>query len=464
MKILLARPVHDRPHEIVPDLGLGYLATSLTREGHHVRILDCSKEGLDYRGFADVLKKGSYDLVGLKLFSNELGSSAKMIRIAKEQEPKLRVVIGGPHVSGSPHRTMQCVEEVDFGFQGEAEIGLPMLARSLEAGDNSSYANIPGLIFKEGQAWRINPQAPPQDLDKLGMPSWSLMPPQSYPKESFGLFVKNFPTAPIITTRGCPFHCTYCAGYRVTGRKFRKRSIDAIVEELTLLKGKFGVKDVTIVDDNFTLQKEFALSVCEAIRRNQLDLSWSCPNGVRLDTLDRELIQAMEASGCYSVAVGIESGSERVLTAMKKSLNIDTVREKVALIKAHSRIKVTGFFLLGYPTETRSDIEKTIRLSRELNLDRGAFSLFTPFPGTEIYEELVKEGRIEEQNSDTQGLDYDLVSIELKDLDRKKLKKMQRNAILRFYLRPRVLWGILRELKAFGQVKVLLRRLSYAMK
>jgi len=320
------------------------------------------------------------------------------------------------------------------------------------------------LIFREDQALRINPQALPQDLDELGIPSWSLMPPQTYPKESFGLFVKNFPTAPIITTRGCPFHCTYCAGYRVTGRKFRKRSIDIIIEELSLLKGKFGVKDVTIVDDNFTLQKPFALGVCEAIRRNQLDLSWSCPNGVRLDTLDRELIEAMEASGCYSVAVGIESGSERVLSDMKKSLDIDTVREKVDLIKAHSRIKVTGFFLLGYPTETRSDIEKTIQLSRQLKLDRGAFSLFTPFPGTEIYEELLKEGRIEEQNTDTRGLDYDLVSVELKDLDGKALKRLQRNAILRFYLRPRVLWGILMELKAFGQVKVLLRRLSYAMK
>jgi len=96
--------------------------------------------------------------------------------------------------------------------------------------------------------------------------------------------------------------------------------------------------------------------------------------------------------------------------------------------------------------------------------DRGAFSLFTPFPGTEIYEELLKEGRIEEQNTDTKGLDYDFVSVELKDLNGKELKRLQRNAILRFYLRPKVLWGILKELKAFDQVKIVLRRLSYAMK
>ena len=218
------------------------------------------------------------------------------------------------------------------------------------------------------------------------------------------------------------------------------------------------------MDDNFTLDRTFALSVCGAIERNRLDLSWSCPNGVRLDTLDRELIQAMEVAGCYSVAVGIESGSERILTAMKKRLHIDTVREKVALIKSCSRIKVTGFFLLGYPCETRSDIEKTIQLSRQLDLDRAAFSLFTPFPGTEIYEELLQEGKIQEQNTDTKGLDYDFVSVELKDLKAKDLKKLQRKAILGFYLRPRVLRGILKELKAFDQVKVLLRRLSYAMK
>jgi radical SAM superfamily enzyme YgiQ (UPF0313 family) len=464
MKILLARPVHERPHEIVPDLGLGYLATSLMREGHHVRILDCSKEGLDHSGFADVLKKGGYDLVGLKIFSNEFSSSAKMIRITKKQDRKPWVVVGGPHVSGSPRRTMECVKEADFGFQGEAEVGFPMLVKSIHDRDNSSYSEIPGLIFREEKALRVNPQVFPQDLDELGMPSWSLMPPRTYPKESFGLFVKNFPTAPIITTRGCPFHCTYCAGYRVTGRRFRKRSIDRIIEELSLLKGEFGVKDFTIVDDNFTLQKPFALAVCEAILRNRLDLSWSCPNGVRLDTLDRELIQAMEASGCYSVAVGIESGSERVLAAMKKSLRIHTVREKVDLIKSCSRIKVTGFFLLGYPSETRSDIEKTIRLSRQLNLDRGAFSLFNPFPGTEIYEELLKKGSIEEQETDTKGIDYDSVSVGLKDLNGKELKRLQKRAVLRFYLRPRVLWGILKELKSFDQVKVLLRRLYYAMK
>jgi radical SAM superfamily enzyme YgiQ (UPF0313 family) len=164
------------------------------------------------------------------------------------------------------------------------------------------------------------------------------------------------------------------------------------------------------------------------------------------------------------VALGIESGSERVLSAMKKSVHIDTVREKVDLIKSCSRIKITGFFLLGYPSETRSDIEKTIKVSRHLKLDRAAFSLFNPFPGTEIYEELLKKGRIEEQEIDTKALDYDLVSVELKDLNGKELKRLQRRAILRFYLRPRVLWGILKEINSFDQVKILLKRLSYAMK
>lgn len=464
MRILLARPVHERPHEIVPDLGLGYLATSLLKAQHDVKILDCSKEGLGFDGFRTLVRDTDYDVIGLKIFSNEVLAASKMIETIKDRKPDCVVVIGGPHVSGMPVKTMEALPGADYGFQGEAETGFPMLLEWISRNNVTAREKIPGLLFRDGGKARKNRGTFSKELDSLGMPAWSLMPPQSYPKQSFGLFVKNFPTAPLITTRGCPFHCTYCAGYKVTGRTFRKRGVQAIMDELLLLKNKYGVKDVTIVDDNFTLHKSFVMSVCEAMTENRIGLSWSCPNGVRLDSLDRELLQTMEASGCYSVSVGVESGSDRILSSMKKSLKVETIRDKVRLIRSSSRIKVTGFFILGFPGEERSDMEKTVSLSRELDLDRAAFSIFSPFPGTEVYEEMVKEATVRDAPLDSRSLDFDYVTVTPDDMKPQDIKWMQRNAILRFYLRPRVLWRLLREIRTVDQVKIIFQRLSYAMK
>lgn len=465
MHVLLVRPLQEKPHEIVPDLGLGYLAAALLRRGHTVRILDCAKERLDMEGFLHLVRKTRPDVVGFKVFSNEVTSASRMmVRIRREFSSPPTLVVGGPHVSGLGGAALETLSEADFGIHGEAEIGLPLLADALESGSLSEDPSVPGLLYRKGPYVRANPPGLVQNLDDLGMPSWSLMPPSSYPKQSFGLFVRRFPTAPILTTRGCPFHCTYCAGFRVTGRKLRKRSVETLLEELSFLKKDFGIRDFTIVDDNFTLDRDFAMSLCQALIARAMDLSWSCPNGIRLDTLDRDLVATMEKAGCYSVAVGIESGSDRILKLMKKHLTVDQIREKVLLLRSASRIKITGFFMLGFPEEERTDIEKTIDLALSLPLDRAAFSIFSPLPGTDVAERTRRKGPVEQAEEIFGKTDFDSVLDWEDTLPGSEVKSLQRHAVLSFYLRPRVLKGILGEIRSLEQVRIVMRRLSYVFR
>jgi len=466
MDVLLVRPLQARPHEIVPDIGLGYLATALLRRGHTVRILDCAKERLGMEGFIRVLRERPPDLVGFKLFSTDIASGSRMMeRIRQEFSRPPVIAIGGPHVSGLGGAALETLRSADFGIQGEAEIGLPLLAEAIESGSLPENPSIPGLLYRVAdQQVRANPPFFVENLDELGMPSWHLMPPATYPKQSFGLFVRRFPTAPILTTRGCPFRCTYCAGFKVTGRKLRKRSVESVLEELALLKTDFGIRDFTIVDDNFTLDRSFAMSLCEALIARRLDLSWSCPNGVRLDTLDAELVATMEKAGCYSVSVGIESGSDRVLKYMRKHLTVAQIRERVHLLRSASRIKITGFFMLGFPGENRVDIEQTIALALSLPLDRAAFSIFSPLPGTEISQRMIQEGRIQPVEEVFQKADFDSVLDSGETLPSREVKSLQRKAVLSFYLRPRVFRGILKEIRSLDQVRIIARRLSYVFR
>ena len=231
------------------------------------------------------------------------------------------------------------------------------------------------------------------------MPSWDLLRPDTYPLAPHGGFFKNYPIAPIIITRGCPFACTYCAGYLVSGKKIRHRSIDKVIEEIEVLYHKYGIREIHIEDDNFTFYHDLVYEFCKKLKEHNLNISWTCPNGVRLDSLDKELLLTMKEAGLYSISVGIESGSDKILKDMKKNLTKEKIREKIELIK-DCGLEVSGFFIIGYPTETKKDIMDTINFAGSLDLKRAGFSLFKPFPGTEATRQLVEKGELKEMSDE----------------------------------------------------------------
>ena len=460
LNVLLMRP-DAMSDELIPPFGLGYLATAI-RKNHDVKILDGIKEKLTLEKFDEFLKSNQFDVVGIQIFTFQIVKAKEYIKFIKKAFPRIKIILGGPHPSCSSLNIFQFFPEIDWAFKGEAEIGLVRLLDLLAENEEISQkdmADIPGLIWRSNEQTVANKQIFIDDLDSLGMPSWDILRPDLYPLAPHGGFFKNYPIAPIIITRGCPFSCTYCAGSLVSGKKIRFRSVDNVIEEIKFLHDNYGIREIHIEDDNFTFNPEFVKDFCRKLKENNLNISWTCPNGVRLDTLTEELLMTMKNSGLYSISVGIESGSGRILKDMKKSLTKEKIREKVSLIKKCG-LEVSGFFIIGYPTETMEDIMETMNFSIELGLKRAGFSLFKPFPGTEVTRKLIESGEIKEMSDEDWGrfVLADAVYAP-KGFTREQMKKLRRKALVRFYFRPQIMIKFFSEIRNMKHLKLVLLRI-----
>ena len=287
------------------------------------------------------------------------------------------------------------------------------------------------------------------------MPAWDLMPPKEYPPAPHGAVVKRFPVAPIVTTRGCPFNCAFCASKCIWHRKLRFRSAKNLVDEIELLVNEYGVRELHFEDDNFTANREHALSICNEITKRKLDITWACPNGVRIDELDQELLIRMRESGCYLLAFGLESGSQMILDGVNKKLDINMVQEVIRMVKDVG-ITTWGFFIIGLPGETKQTARETIEFAKRMPLDRAQFCMFTPLPGSDAYDEWVKREKIED--FEWEKFNFYSVVYESDSLQKKDLAELQRKAFREFYFRPKILFNLVKNIKP-QQIRWLLRRM-----
>jgi len=464
MKILLVKPISDKKSvlNIVPPIGLGYMATGLRKHGFEVTILDCLKERFNFLDFYGYIKKADFDLIGFQVYSKDIESVNKHISLVKKVNESIWTIVGGPHPSLLPEKTFHHFPMVDFGFKGESEVGISALVVYLSGNrigfkdfDGAVLKNISGLIWKNGSDVVCNEMYLEKNLDNFDYPAWDLIRPNKYPDGPHGVFFRELPIAPIVTTRGCPFKCTFCGSKSINGSTLRKRSVESIIKEIELLQNSYGIREIHFLDDNFTFDKNFAMNVSREIIKRKIKINWCCPNGIRLDTLDEDLLKLMKESGCYSISVGIESGSQRILKLMKKGISLGQIVDKVNLIRKLSFI-VSGFFIIGYPDETKEDIRETIKFSKKLDLDRAAFFNFLPLPGTEIYKQLIQSGEMQEfswHDFSSYKVNYAPVGI-----SKNRLKWFQRQAYLSFYLRPVIIYKLFKEIKTFKQVMFIVKR------
>ena len=453
MKILLVKPYNLSDH-IQPSLGLGYLATAVRNE-NEVTILDCIKERIDLGKFEKIIRKSKPDLVGIQCYTFDIKFINSALHMIKGIDKDIITVIGGPHPSSEPKETMEYFGGVlDFLFVGEAEKGFRLLIEYLK-GNRADVLNIPGLVWRAGEIIKINSSFFEEDLDSIGMVSWDLIKPDTYPESQHGAFYKKFPIAPIMLTRGCPYDCTFCAGKVVSGKKFRKRSVGNVISEIKLLYGAYGIREFHIVDDNFTFDKRYAESFLSELEKLNLNISWALPNGIRMENLDIEFLRQMKRTGLYLVSLGIESGSDRVLGLMKKNFKSGIVKKVVELINV-SGLEAVGFFILGFPGETRNEIEKTIKFSLELKIIRANYFTYLPFPGTESYLKLKEAGELNKVKWDK--FYFSKAAYSPDGISNKKLRWLQRKAFLKFYLRPRILLINLSGIKSLRHFKFLFKR------
>lgn len=446
MRILLVNPYRSPARS--PNLSLGYLAAALRAAGHAVDLVDLAQVGWTERRLRALVREGAatLDVLGLQAYSGAYQVARRLARELRAIAPGVHIILGGRHGSALPQEVLSEEPAFDSVLIGEGERSLPELLTRFAEGGAEALSAAPGVAVRRHGEIVLGPAAPLPDIDDVPIPAWDLIGPARYPKAYHGGFVRTEPVAPMITTRGCPYSCTFC-GSGLSGRALRRRSAETIAEEVRWLTRRHGVRELHILDDNFTLQREHAFTALEAIQREGPGLALSFPNGVRLDRLDDELLTAMRAAGCYSLTVGIDSGSQPVLTRLERRVTLEQMRERLMMVKAKGGVRVTGNFIMGLPDETSDDIRQTIDYALSLPLQRANFVLYMPFPGSPLFDELRARGALDGLNWDTLRDNAPGVAYVPEGMSARELQAWLWRAHIAFYGRPSVLVGLAAEVQ-----------------
>jgi anaerobic magnesium-protoporphyrin IX monomethyl ester cyclase len=456
VNIALVFPRFKYPSGDVP-LGLGFIGAYLrAHAGVSVRIVDPTFEPDPLRYIEDHFRNNRYDLVGLSAMTPQIRDAFVIARMVKRNHPDCLVVVGGPHATILPEHTLSC-EAVDLACIGEGEETLLDLVRNPTA-----YRTIPGLAWRQdGSIVRSPARAPIENVDSLPPPAYDLYDTDRY----LAAYSQMDVVSPrlrgffIMASRSCPFSCSYCQPtlQQIFGRKMRVHSPEYLVRLLQDLKQRYRIDSFFFADDTLNINRDWTARFCQALREADLGLTWGC--NFRVDLIDRESLAALRAVGLRKVNIGIESGSQRILDEVfQKKITLEQVRSAVDLLN-ESGMRIHGYFMLGAPGETPDEIGATIALSRRLKIDDAMFSITTPLPGTHLFDRsrhLI--------GKDFEDFDYYRHSVyrDPSVLDEARLNRLRRRAVLGFYLRPRPMGRILRQIirpGGFGKLLLKARRL-----
>ncbi len=460
-KILLVRtnPIRARSGTS-PPLGCLYLASAVHEwldPKIEIRLADMQASNMAFNDLSVLYREFEPDVVGFSSLSCEHADLLESAMRCKAWNRECLTVAGGPHASMFGGLLAQ-VSDIDVVVKGEGErTFVELLAAWVDA---KSFHGIRGLLFRDnGEIIETPSRQFEADLDSLPLPAWDLLDMHSYSRcTNMNGFLAAEPYMAVMTSRGCPFQCSYC--HRLFGTRFRQRSIDNVVGELEVLYHRFGIKEIHFIDDCFNLNPSRAKSIADEIVSRRLRFKIAFPNGIRGDLMDEELIEKLKAAGTYMMTYAVETASERLQKLVKKNLKLDKVAQAIETTYKLGVIPA-GFFMLGFPTETRAEMERTIRFACESSILKAYFFSVVPFPRTELYE-LVGQiyPRMPQEEEISGSHSYwgaDPYFTRATGID---VKAVQRTAYRRFYFDP---LRVARILKLFPKNLHLVRGLFYGL-
>jgi len=410
---------------IRPPNNLGYLASILRNLGKDVIIRDYPVE--KDKNFIKDLKENNFDLIIMSITTGTIEEDLEIFKIVKDFNKNILTVAEGAHFITAPLDSFRkdIYKYLDFAFFGESESVIKEFIKEFE--NSKNFSNVKGLIYKNDGEWRKNEKSPfIEDLDSLPFPARDLMRNELYINPD-----TDKPMATIQTSRGCPGSCIYCLAPIVSGKFLRKRSPENIVDEIEECVKKYKIDNFFLRADTFTIDKEWVINISKEILNRNLKIKWVANS--RVKPIDEEMLIWMKKSGCYLIAFGLESGSEKSLDLMKKGVTIEDNINAVKLAKKVG-LKVYSFFIIGFPWEDREDILKTIELAKSLPSDFVEFHIATPYYGTELYEMMKRENLLFEN---PEGHNYFSNPIGgTKYLTKESVINLRKKALLSFYLRP----------------------------
>lgn len=451
-RVLLASPEskvwNSRQHI---HMGLGYLAGALRAGGYSVEIYDAAVET---EPLADVMRRGRYDVVGISAPTPLIREAWQAAAVAKATGAV--TILGGPHLTLKPEESMER-PEVDLVVRGEAEDTIIeiMQALELDAGVQESgiaprlfahpaWSEILGLSYRKpngnGGAVVHNPARPLRpDLDNIPMPAHDLFKIEKYTNLqplTDGL-IPGSRSYTIVTSRGCPFKCTFCSK-PITGDTWRQRSVDSVIAEWRWLVRDLKATEIGITDDIWNRDLKRAKELCRRLIAEGLNkVPWVTVHGMKVNYTDLELFQLMKAAGAKRVGFGVESGDQEILNkVIRKGQTLDMVRDAFRYAKA-AGLQTMGFFIFGMPHETEETMERTIRFALELEPDLAHFMIAAPYPGTRLWEMLEEEGaEIFSHEWSDLAIQDEKAHFQLGTLTAELVERKWHEAYRRFYLRP----------------------------
>ncbi|MDD4877044.1 MAG: radical SAM protein [Dehalococcoidales bacterium] len=455
-KIALVSPIQSTKYS-QPPLGLALLAAVLERAGYQVTVLDANALKLQPEDVVPLVSEA--DVVGLTAMTPTISTAIATARCLKKAYPDLPIILGGVHATLLPKETLVTAPEIDIIVRGEGEETIIELLQALE--HRQPLSGIAGISYRKDDEVVSNPARSKNiDLDSLPFLAYHLLPWRSYrPHPPHG---RRLPFAAIITSRGCPYRCSYCSK-PIFGNKFRGQSPARVADDVSYYKSKFGIKEFAFYDDVFTLDKKRAYAIADEMIKRGLKVDWTCETRVNL--VDKELLRHIKQAGCYSIAYGIESGSQEILNILDKDTTLEQAEEAVRLSQEVG-LQTIGYFMIGSPGESPETIEQTIQFAKKTKLDFAQFSVTTPFPGTKLYN-LYLDGRKgdnipwESFVYASSGSGRELAPVfESSLLSRDDIKYWVKQAYREFYLRPSYAWQRIRHTTSMGDLKVSLKGLS----
>lgn len=443
MKILLLNPpftdyggLEGHGGKSLP-LNLAYLASYLKKERPDIEIevLDCEGLGLVYSKIKEEIERIKPDLIGITVPTPAFAQVLEICRIVKEEISKnIITVLGGPHSTALPKETTS-EKNIDICVVFEGEIAFTELINALDK--KTSLNEVEGIFFKDenNKIIKTKEREPFKDLDKLPFPAREFFDTDLYfPPPTKKLTDKK--AGNMITSRGCPYQCTYCMASFMWQRKVRFRSIDNVMEEIEECIDRYNIREFNFHDELFTIDKKRTIEFCQEVKKRKLDIAWVCM--IRVDFTDEETLKEMKEAGCKKIMFGFESGSQMILDKMKKRVALEKAEEAVKLVKKMG-IKTAGNFMFGNIGETEETIRQSIDLAKKLNTDTMAFFIASPYPGTEFYEIAKEKGYL---RKNIQWKDFTLVSnnippLDLPGLSAERILELQKKAYREYYMRPR---------------------------
>jgi len=428
VKILLINPpqtlIYPQIPQVAIPLGLAYIGASLKENGYNVEIFDAFASNVTNATFLNdrmyrygetwdriknKIKKTSPDIVGISdLFITQSPNAHKIAELVKDVDPDILTVLGGPYCTSDPLISIKDAK-IDFIILGEGEYRFPQLVKSI---NENKQPDFDGLVYrkKPGGVHLSPPKETINDLDKLPFPAFDLLELNDYFRATglgktkfkvLGQYINltsrqasRYKWMTMITSRGCPFNCIFCVIPTIWGKRWRARSADNIMEEILLLTSKYGIKEIQFEDDNLTYDRKRIEKILDALNKEKLDLIWSTPNGVRVDTLDTDLLKKIKQSGCRELVIGVESGDQKVLdTLIHKKIDLSLV-EQIAKLCKDIDLKLSAFYVFGLPGETKENIQTTLDFARKL-WNKYSVSIYynyaIPLHGSKLFDKCMNE-------------------------------------------------------------------------